>query len=454
MPERRYGDASGAARARVAAIARGSDAERAGLAPGDVVLAVDGEPVRDIIDWQWLTEEDCFTVTVERCDAVRSVEVVRSRSAPVGATFDDVLFDGVRECVNACAFCFVSQLPPGLRPQLSVRDDDYRLSFLLGNFVTLTNLDDADMRRIVSQRLSPLHVSVHATDPEVRRRLVCCTTEDTTLERLEALLAAGIEAHIQIVGVPGVNDGPVLDDTLAWLAAHDGVLSVGVVPLGLTAHQKRHDRPFLPAESAALLDGVDRWQAGMSPRVGCGWVYAADEFYLSAGRPLPPATEYDGYPQYENGIGMVRAFLDELQASAEDRKGALRGALADGGSRVVEGVDSRPFAAVTGTLFAPVLTEALRAAGLDVRVRVLGVENRLFGGNVGVAGLLGGNDVALAIAADGRRATYLVPDVVVNSDGLLLDDVPADELSARSRADVRVIASNAASLVDAVRVKG
>jgi NifB/MoaA-like Fe-S oxidoreductase len=183
-------------------------------------------------------------------------------------------------------------------------------------------------------------------------------------------------------------------------------------------------------------------------------VYAADEFYLSAGRPLPPATEYDGYPQYENGIGMVRAFLDELQASAEDRKGALRGALADGGSRVVEGVDSRPFAAVTGTLFAPVLTEALRAAGLDVRVRVLAVENRLFGGNVGVAGLLGGNDVALAIAADGRRATYLVPDVVVNSDGLLLDDVPADELSARSRADVRVIAGNAASLVDAVRVKG
>lgn len=452
MTERRYGEAvSGGG--RISSVEVGSDAEQAGLRPGDVVLVVDDEPVRDVIDWQWLTEEDRFDVTVVRNGAERRVPVDRSWSGPVGVAFDDVIFDGIRECVNACEFCFVSQVPPGLRPQLSVRDDDYRLSFLMGNFVTLTNLDEAEVRRIIEQRLSPLHVSVHATDPAVRNRLVCCTTEDTTLARLETLLAAGIEAHIQIVAVPGVNDGSVLDDTLRWLDERAGVLSVGVVPLGFTAYQRRYERSFLPEESARLIEAVGRWQAEQRTTRGAGWVYAADEFYLSARAVLPSAADYDGYPQYENGIGMVRAFLDELEESVSavckaESVSRLR-TKAWAGEAAVPALT-----AVTGTLFAPVLGDALASVGLDGRVRVLPVANGLFGGNVSVSGLLGGGDIVAAIGADGARGTYLVPDVVVNSDGLLLDDVPADELSARSRADVRVIAGNAASLVDAVRVKG
>jgi putative radical SAM enzyme (TIGR03279 family) len=452
MPDRRYGEAvSGGG--RIVSVDAGSDAERGGLEPGDQVRAVDGEPVRDVIDWQWLTEEDTFEVTVVRNDAEHHVLIARSWTGPLGVAFDNVIFDGIRECVNACEFCFVSQLPTGLRPQLSVRDDDYRLSFLTGNFVTLTNLDDADVRRIITQRLTPLHVSVHATDADVRNRLVCCTTEDTTLERLETLLAAGIEAHIQIVAVPGVNDGSVLDETLSWLARRCGVLSVGVVPLGFTSHQRRYERSFLPEESARLIELLGRWQAAERTRRGCGWVYAADEFYLSAGVALPSGAEYDDYLQYENGIGMVRGFLDEFEeamtaASAGKDSGRPRA------NALVGEVAGAPLTAVTGTLFAPVLQDVLASAGLDGCVRVLPVANGLFGGNVSVSGLLGGGDIVAAIEADDARGIYLVPDVVVNSDGLLLDDVPADELSARSRADVRVIASNAASLVDAVRVKG
>lgn len=452
MTERRYGEAASGG-GRISSVEPGSDAERAGLSPADVVRAVDGEPVRDVIDWQWLTEEDRFEVTVVREGAERRLVVDRSWTGPLGVVFEDVIFDGIRECVNACEFCFVSQLPPGLRPQLSVRDDDYRLSFLTGNFVTLTNLEEADLRRIIAQRLSPLHVSIHATDPDVRNRLICCTTEDTTLERLETLMDAGIEAHIQIVAVPGVNDGSVLDDTLRWLAEREGVLSVGVVPLGFTSYQRRYERSFLTEESARLIAAVDRWQAARRAVRDSGWAYAADEFYLSAGVELPSSTEYDDYPQYENGIGMVRAFLDEFEESVDMARagGDLEPALA----RATAGEALVPvLTAVTGTLFAPVLQGALVSAGLSGRVRVLPVANALFGGNVSVSGLLGGGDIVSAIEADGARGTYLVPDVVVNSDGLLLDDVPADELSARSRADVRVVASNAASLVDAVRVKG
>jgi putative radical SAM enzyme (TIGR03279 family) len=452
MAKRRYGEvASGGG--RISSIEADSDAERAGLAPGDLVRAVGGEPVRDVIDWQWLTEAIPFAVTVVRDGVEHRVSVDRSWTGPLGVTFDEVIFDGIRECVNACEFCFVSQLPPGLRPRLSVRDDDYRLSFLTGNFVTLTNLEEADMRRIVDQRLSPLHVSVHAADPAVRSRLVCCTTEDTTLERLESLLAAGIQAHIQIVAVPGVNDDRVLDDTLGWLAAREGVLSVGVVPLGFTAYQRRYERSFLPEESACLIEVVERRQAAQRAARGSGWVYAADEFYLSAGVVPPGGTDYDDYPQYENGIGMVRAFLEELEeaVNAAHARGDLSRPLA----HTTAGEDVVPaLTAVTGTLFAPVLQSALASAGLRGRVRVMPVANALFGGNVSVSGLLSGDDIVSAIEADGARGTYLIPDVVVNSDGLLLDDVPADELSARSRADVRVIAANAASLVDAVRVKG
>jgi len=437
MTSDRYGDTRSGHGGRIARLADDGAAYVAGLRVGDVVLAIDGQPVRDILDWQWHSDGDSFVVAVERGGQELAIEIVRVFGETLGIEFDDVVFDGVMECANACAFCFVAQLPPGLRPALSVRDDDYRLSFLFGNFVTLTNLDERDVDRILDQHLSPLYISLHAVDYDVRARLVCPTVEDSTLDRIDVLLDGGIDIHVQIVLVPGVNDGVVLHETLAWLAARDGVESVGVVPLGFTSFQTRFDRSFTAGESAAVIDSIAPVQSEMSASRDVNWVYLADEFYLNAGRDLPADAEYDDYPQYENGIGLVRSFIKEFTESGEDL-----------------GESVGCFVAVTGALFAPVLRKLIADTGLARVLRVLPVENQLFGGNVSVTGLLGGSDIIDAVRADGGGGIYLLPDVVVNSDGLLLDNVPADELSARAGADLRVIGSDAASLVAALATAG
>jgi putative radical SAM enzyme (TIGR03279 family) len=418
-------------RAVVVEVTEGA-ALRAGVRPGDVVLSVDGHQVRDIIDWWWHTEATRFEMLIERSGEPVTVEVERRADEPVGVVFDGVLFDGIRECENACVFCFVSQLPPGLRRSLYVRDDDYRLSFLAGNFITLTNLGDADVERITSQRLSPLHVSIHAVDEEVRRKLICPSVPDRALEVADALLAAGIEMHVQIVLVPGVNDGAVLDETLTWLAKRPGVISVGAVPMGYTRHQRRWQSSYTPESAAAVLAQVSAWQGRMPAVRGTGWVYAADELYLLAGRPVPPEDAYDGYPQFENGIGLVRSFIESFALPDAPQTSAT---------------------VVTGELFAPVLTGLLQDRGAH-SVDVLPVANRLFGGNVSVAGLLSGHDIVAAIRAHGGPEPYLVPDVVVNSDGLLLDDVPATDLARLTGRDVRIVGTEGHKLAAALMETG
>lgn len=422
---------------RVTVVGPGAAFE-SGLRAGDVVCAVDGVPVRDVIDWWWATDAPAFVLRVMRGAEPVELRIERKDANPLGVQFHDVLFDGVRQCDNACTFCFISGLPPGLRPALYVRDDDFRLSFLSGNFVTLTNVTDDDLGRIVEQRLSPLHVSIHAVDPGVRSRLICPTANDDALAHLETLLDAGIEVHVQIVLVPGVNDGPVLAETLAYLFERPGVVSVGCVPMGYTRHQHRWTGSYTPDQARRVLDALDTWQSRARKARGSGWVYAADEFYLLAGVAIPPVGHYDDFPQYENGIGMTAAFLDELPA--------IRAA----GS-------STRITVVTGELFAPVVSTALASRGLS-DIGVLAVPNHLFGGNVSVTGLLSGQDIGRTVreaeglaAREGRAGgTYLVPDVVVNSDGLLIDDVPADSLGEVCGADVRIIESHAGALASAL----
>lgn len=429
---------------RVESIEPGGPAERAGVVVGDIVVRVDGEPVRDVIDWQWLTSEDVVDVEVLSAHGggeLRTRRIERAWDEAMGISFADTVFDGVRECDNACAFCFVSQLPPGLRPALYIRDDDYRLSFLSGNFVTLTNMSDDDVERVIEQRLSPLYVSLHSVDPDVRRRLVCPTVEDRALEFTDALLDAGIELHVQVVLVPGANDGPVLAGTLGWLAVRPGVLSVGVVPVGFTSHQTRITRSFGDAgDAATVLDQLEPWRVRMVDERGERWVYAADEFYLAAGRELPAWDDYDGFPQYENGIGLARAFVDEL-AEAVSEAPPL-----DTGERVAR------CTLVTGELFAGVLRQAtasLTGAGADARV--LMVRNALFGGNVSVAGLLSGRDIVSAVRHSDLPEPFLVPEIVLNADGLTLDDVAGADLSGLSGKEVRVVPCDAVGLVDALR---
>jgi putative radical SAM enzyme (TIGR03279 family) len=330
-----------------------------------------------------------------------------------------------------------------LRPSLYVRDDDFRLSFLAGNFVTLTNLGDEDVARIVEQRLSPLYVSLHAVDADVRHRMMCPTAEDRALEFADTLLDANIALHVQIVLVPGVNDGPVLEHSLEWLAEREGVRSVGVVPVGVTRYQKRIAAGYDRTDTAAAVLGqLGPWRERMRSERGVSWAYAADEFYLAAGAELPPWEEYDGFPQFENGIGMVRAFVDEAQEQL-DVLAPAPPALPVGASRV---------ALVTGEFFAPVLARLTPAVARTGCITVvLPVANDLLGGNVGVAGLLCGSDIARAIVA--RRAdadVFLVPDVAVNDDGLLLDDLTVADVATQSGADVRLVSCDAAGLVSAL----
>ena len=367
-------------------------AARAGLAVGDTVLTAEGSPLRDVIDWQWLTDGPRVALEAQRASGeCHSATLTREVGESWGLTFTETVFDGVKTCRNRCVFCFMTQLPKGLRRALYLRDDDFRLSFLQGNFVTLTNLSDADVGRIVEQHLSPLYVSLHAVDPAVRAELVCAS-EDRAIERLDELREAGIDIHVQIVLVPGVNDGAVLEQTLTWLAERDGVLSVGIVPLGFTAHQQRFEGSYdAPEAAAAVICNVAPWQIGMRLRDDCTWVYLADEFYLRAGIDVPPAEDYDDFPQYENGIGLVRDFVDGLAAVRDEVTRAVQ-ALPDGVAVTLG----------TGELFAPMLERELRPLDPEGRVAVVGVRNRYFGGNVGVAGLLTTQDLVRELGgADG-----------------------------------------------------
>lgn len=419
----------------------GSPAEVAGVQVGDRILTADGLVLRDVIDWQWIADDTEVEILSERGNRRTITTLEREPGHGWGLAFERVVFDRIHICANDCAFCFMSQLPRGLRPSLYLRDDDYRLSFLSGTFITLTNLTDSEITRIEEQRLSPLYVSLHAVAPQVRAALVCARGEDLALDRFDALIAAGIDLHVQIVLVPGVNDAGELDHTLSWLAERgEHVASVGVVPLGYTGHQERFDHSFQrPEDAAHVIAQLEPWQQRSRELHGVTWVQAADELYLAAGVAVPAAESYDDYPQYENGIGMVRAYLDEWDEA--------RAEAAHGGQSPVATL-------VTGELFAPVLRERVATLGrTGSRLRVLAVPNRFLGGNVSVAGLLTAEDLVAEMTRDltaGRDGPYLVPDIVLNDDGLTLDDVPGACLGERAGAEVRMVDSTAAGLLRAL----
>ena len=422
----------------IEAVAPGSVAAGAGLQAGDRLLAINGHPLRDVVDVQFYAAEESLSLLVERRGAQWELEVERSYGQDLGLSFANPTFDvDIRRCANRCEFCFVKGNPPGperLRRSLYVKDDDYRYSFLFGNFVTLTNLTAEDWARLEEQRLSPLYVSVHATEPDLRARFLGRAGGRSTpdiLEQLRHLGDLGIEVHTQVVLVPGLNDGPHLDRTLADLSAlvGDPVASVGVVPVGLTRFHRGGCRPYTPAESRAVLDQVAPWQARGLERWDYRLVYPSDEWYLVAGRRVPPAEVYDDFPQVENGVGMVRLLLDEWQE--------LRGQV---GRRRL-----RPATLVCGTLIAPVLegivaelnerTKASRPAGWQV----VPVVNELFGPVTTVSGLLIGGDVLAALRGRELGELVLLPRAMFTGrygagsapPGTTLDDVHVDQMAAQ-----------------------
>ncbi len=394
---------------RVASIAPDSLGSELGLGPGDELLAINGRELVDFLDWEFLAADESFLLTVKTA-AGEDIEfdIERPEDLPLGVMLEP---PRIRRCANRCDFCFVDGNPAGSRKTLFIRDDDYRLSFRHGNFATLTNLKDKDVRRILEYRLSPLYVSVHATDADVRRRLLRNPKAPAVLEQLAMFAAGGIQFHAQIVLVPGVNDGAVLERSLADLYGMPGsVLTVSVVPVALTSFSKLDlVRSPSAAEARAVLEVVGRWERRARAERGEGWVYGSDELYLLAEADFPPAEAYDGFPQVENGVGSVR-WLEGLVAA--DAAG-----LPD--------LSGRRVLVLTGTAMGPLLPRLFpaleTATGGTFEVAVL--ENGYYGPSVTTAGLLPGAAFAHALAGRDDCALALLPAESVNEDGRFVDDV-------------------------------
>ena len=443
----------------VLAVAPGSPADRAGLQPGDELRALNGEVPRDVIRYQILVDDADLEIEVSRGGLDLTVEVDKAAGEPLGVEVESAIFDAVRTCDNHCEFCFIHQLPPGLRTSLYQRDDDYRLSFLYGNFTTLTRFTEADLERVVTEGLSPLNVSIHATDPDVRTDLLRNRRGATSLRWLRALLDAGVQVHGQVVVCPGINDGAVLEDTMVGIADRFPELATAaVVPLGISRYGREGRlRPHTLAEAEATIDTVERWQQRFLAALGHRLVYAADEYYLLAGRAFPDGEVYEGFPLHEDGIGMARSFQREFAGEVETPIGPragffhwVDGAPAEGyraprGQVTLRPRRTAPVAILTGTYGASVLTPLLD--GRD-DVRVVPVENRFFGGNIGVTGLMVGEDLQRVLADQPEGHRYLLPDVCL-SGGRFLDGTTPEDLPR----PVEVVATDGLSLRAALEPK-
>ena len=415
-----------AERARVLLLEPESPAANAGVLIGDVLTHVNGQPVLDIVDFAFLSAGEEVTLDVER-ETIGPLHFAMSKGydEDLGIEFGDDLFDRVHICKNKCVFCFLYQQPKGLRPSLYIKDDDYRLSFLHGNYLTLTNMGEAEFQRVIDQKLSPLFVSVHATDPEVRGRMLGRKGPEAILPRLEMLADAKIQIHGQVVLCPGYNDGAQIAQTVSELSrlhpeargTYGGVLSVAVVPVGLTQFRDRLAAltTCSPEFCRNLLAQAEEWRSEFRKSLGTNFVFLSDEFYLSAGIPVPSARQYEGFPQLEDGVGLVRLFQDDVQKVSRRLPPRLPNA--------------RTATLITGELAAPflqTLADTLNRVE-NLSVNVCAVHNTFFEGNISVAGLLTGHDIAQAIhdMGDAVGERIVLPSIMLRDPDrdIFLDDM-------------------------------
>ncbi len=441
-------------------VAKGSLAEEIGIEPGDRITKVNNQPLRDILDFQFLAAEEEVILEVERAGKLHICEVERDLDEMWGITFADPTMDGIHICENACPFCFIKQIPKGMRRSLYVMDDDYRFSMLHGSFVTLTNLTEADWQRIEEQRLGPLHVSVHATNPDLRSALVGNPKGALILEHLGRLERAGIDYHAQLVLCPGVNDGEQLDRSLEDLSnCGPHLKSIAGVPVGLTRfgleRQKKRvrlSRPCIrtmpgsmlemrryePDEALAVIEQTERWQERFRASRGETFFHLGDEFYLMSNSPIPPSSAYDEFPQIEDGIGITRLFLDDVNKIVRrGKRTALNGA---------KGIIA------CGTLIGPTMTrEAERVnRATQANLDVVAIENTFFGGEINISGLLTGGELVRVFGdRPGDEPVFISTTMISRRTETLLDDMTLDELKTAIRRDV-IVAEHLSEVVGAL----
>ena len=409
----------------------GSIGKDVGLEQGDVLVSINGHPLRDVIDYRYYAAEEMLTLDVRRGGISHRLEIERDYNESLGLEFESAVFDRMRLCNNQCSFCFVRQMPGGMRRSLYLQDDDYRYSFLTGSFVTLTNLGKDDWQRIKEQHLSPLYVSIHATDPKVRRTMLGNPSAPDIIQQLWRLQSLGIEMHGQIVLLPGVNDGDILCRSIEELAEICPALAtLAIVPVGLTRYCHRDLRPLNRQEARTALALIDRCAAAVRQRTGETWIYPSDELYLLAGRPLPDSTFYDRDDQRDNGVGLVRELLTDWQMM---RDNLVKGSLAQ-----------RRITLVCGTLIAPILGQIVQelrgSTGLDAQL--VPIVNRRFGETVTVSGLLTGQDVLTALQRRDLGERVYLPRAMFDATGrLALDDLTPATLAKRLATPVSQVSS-------------
>jgi len=431
---------------RVEAVTPEGLAAGAGILVGDRLVRVNGRVLRDVVDLHATAGEERLSIELERGCARHTIVITREWGRDLGLTCEPPRPGEISTCANKCVFCFIHQLPKGLRKSLYVKDDDYRLSFLHGNYITLTDLPEAEIQRIVEQRLSPLYVSVHATDPALRHFLLGSpkTLRGDLMERMRLLAEHGIRMHAQIVLCPGLNDGPHLERSVGDLATlHPALASVAVVPVGLTRHRDGlHPlRSITSEEARAVVTAVHGWQRELHARLGTRLVFAADELYLAARHPIPPAAAYEGFPVVEDGVGLVRRFEDAFRRRARRPESPKAFEAA-----------RRTVTIVTGELFAPILRRLLGLLAVPrLQLDVAAVPNDFLGRTISVAGLLTGEDIAKALVGRPPADVVLVPRVALRETaGVFLDDVSPGDLARHLGVRVETPEANADGLLDAL----
>ena len=411
----------------------GSIGEEVGIEVGDKLISINGQHIEDIIEYKYCLAEEYLEVEIEKQDGETWIlEIEKGYDEDLGVEFDNPILTHMRSCQNKCIFCFIDQLPKGMRESLYFKDDDSRLSFLHGNYITLTNMREEDINKIIQYRISPINVSVHTTNGELRKKMLNNRFADNILDILQRLVNNDIKVNCQIVLCPEVNDGEELDNTLRDLAKlGTGVESVAVVPVGITRYREglANIKPFNQETSSKAIEQIRRWQRHFMKSKKTHFVYISDEFYILSGLPFPTVEEYEGFPQLENGVGMVAKLEKEFMQYLTKLPAGLR--------------FTKKATIVTGTLahsFIEGLAKSLEQKVEGLTVNVVGVENQFFGGYVSVAGLLTGQDIVRTLKGTDMGEVVLIPESMLKSgEEVFLDDYTLNGL--QEELGVRVIVS-------------
>ena len=426
----------------IASVDRRSSAERSGVRPGEKLIAINGHPVVDVLDYRFFGYDRNPELELEEPGGERRVVRVRKpEGEDLGLNFDTYLMDKARSCANNCIFCFVDQMPPGMRKSLYFKDDDARLSFLMGNYITLTNLSQRELQRIIDLRISPINVSVHTTDPELRARMLCHKRAGDSIAVMRRFAQAGITMNCQIVACPGINDGPALERTLGDLAEMaPAVSSVAIVPVGLTKYREGlyHLEPYTSEQAGAVIDLVEAFGRRQMEKSGSTFAWCSDEFYLLAGRDLPEKSYYEDMNQLENGVGMLRLLTSQAELALEDVPGDLA---------------PRSCTIATGAAAAPFVREILEkamAACPALRGEVRPIRNDFFGETITVSGLVTGRDLIAQLKETNLGQRLLIPSNMLRSgEQVFLDDVTVDQVEKELAIPVQIVeAEDGFTLVD------